>query len=69
MLKARDIKVPGIVPTAKEKVSIVKVINFFKESLLSLSNALNKNNPTVLIFPVHIVVLKGTPRQFLNKHN
>ena len=69
MLKARDIKVPGIAPTAKEKVSIVKVINFFKESLLSLSNAPNNNNPTVLILPVHIVVLKGTPRQFLNKHN
>ena len=43
------------------------MINFLKDSLFSISNASNKNNPTLLIFPVHIVVLNG--RHVLNKHN
>ena len=69
MLNISDIKVPGIVPKPKEKVRIVKVINFFNDSLFFLSNALNSNIPTVLILPVHIVVLNPVPRQSLNKHN
>ena len=64
-----DIIVPGIAPTTKENVSIVKIINFFMESLLFSSSALNNNCPTVLRFPVHMVVLYAIPRQFLNKHN
>lgn len=53
----REIKVPGMAPTTKEKVSTVKVRNFMMESLLLSSKALYNSCPTVRRFPVQIVVL------------
>lgn len=44
-------------PTAKEKVSTVKVRNFMMESLLLSSKAPYNSCPTVRRFPVQIVVL------------